>query len=202
MVITSVEKQKRNRDMLSVYIDNQYAFSIPEEHYITMSLYEMQEITQDTLDYIRETVNFRAAKSKAVRFLSLKVRSEKEVRDKLDSDGFDGSVIEMVAEDLKSIGYINDKIFVQKYIFDRNKLKPISKKLMKYELQKKGILESVIDEILDEWELDDFTVAEGLVKKKFGKYDLKDMAVIKKVYAFLRHRGYNMEVIEEVLGKL
>lgn len=202
MKITSVEKHKKNKDMLSVHVDNAYAFTIAEEDFIGMNLYEMSEITKHQIDHIKDTINFRAAKSAAIKYLSLRVRSEKEVRLKLDMECFDNSVIDTVIEDLKSMGYINDKIYTTKYIYDRSKLKPISKKLLKFELQKKGISEEVINEVLADWEIDEATIAEGLVKRKFGKYDLHDEAVIKKVYSFLLHRGFGYELIEQLVNRL
>jgi regulatory protein len=129
----------------------------------------------------------------------MKVRSEKEVSDKLCSEGFDNDIIDRTLEELKSIGYINDKIFTQKFIFDRSKLKPKAKKAIKQELLSKGISEEVADEALDDWEMDEEAVAESLVKRKFGKYDLDDEKVIRRVYAFLRHRGFSFRLIESVI---
>jgi regulatory protein len=202
MVITSVERKRKAKGMLSVYIDGKYGFSLREEDFIALSLYELQEITEEKLAYIKETVNFRAAKLAAVKFLSLKVRCEKEVRDKLGSEGFEDCVIEKVIEELKSLGYINDKIYAQKFIFDRNKLKPISKKLLKLELQKRGISDDISDEVLSDLEIDDFTVAENLVRRKFGKYDIHDETIVKKIYSFLHHRGYSYSLIDDLVGKL
>jgi regulatory protein len=66
----------------------------------------------------------------AVRFLAMKLRSEKEVSFKLENEGFDEDTIEKVLEELKSMGYINDKIYAQKYVYDRSKLKPKAKKML------------------------------------------------------------------------
>lgn len=202
MKITSIERSKRNKDKLMVYIDDEYNFSVSEEDYLTLNLYEKKEITEDEINYIKNSVNFRRAKSTAVRFLSLKLRSEAEVVQKLENEGFDSNTIERVIEELKSLGYINDRLYVQKFIFDRSKLKPKSKKLLKYELINKGIKEEVIDEILSDWKVDESAVAEGLVRKKFGKYNLNDEKIIKKVYSFLQHRGFSYELASRVIKKL
>jgi len=199
MTITSVEKSKKNKDRMFVFVDGSYCFSISEEDYISLNLYEKREITLDEINNIKSNLNFREAKSRAVKFLALKIRTENEVLKKLEDEGYDQEVAEVVIEELKSIGYINDKMYVQKYLYDRSKLKPISKKLLKYQLKNKGIIEEIIDEVVDSWEIDDETVAETLVKRKFGKYDLSDEKVIKKVYSFLLHRGYNSEIIQKIL---
>ena len=130
MIITSVERNRKNKDMLSVYVDNQYAFSIPEADYLRLNLYEKRDITEEDIINIKENVYFNAAKSAAVKFLSLRLRSESEVRKKLERDAYDSETIDKVVNHLKSLGYLNDRLYVQKYLFDRNKLKPKSKKML------------------------------------------------------------------------
>lgn len=202
MIITSVERDKKNKDRLSVYIDDKYAFSISEADYLSLNLYEKQEITSEDIRHIKENINFRAAKSIAVRYLSLKIRSEKEVRLRLENDNFDCGTIEKVIEDLKSLGYINDSLYVQKYVFDRSKLKPKSRRLLKLELLNKGLAEEVIDSVLSDWQVDDSVVAESLVKKKFGKYNLKDKKIMKRVCSFLQYRGFSPEIINGIINKI
>ncbi|MFY9568924.1 MAG: hypothetical protein WAP56_07110, partial [Acetivibrionales bacterium] len=124
MVITSIERSRKHKDKLSVFIDGKFSFTISEEDYLSLNLYEKSEITEETIEYIKNTVNFQKAKARAVRYLSLKIRTEQEVRDKLKSDGYDRECISRVIEELKAIGYINNKLYAQKYVFDRSKLKP------------------------------------------------------------------------------
>ncbi len=199
MKITLIEKNKKNPNTYMVYLDDGSVFSIPEEVYLKQGFYEKEEISNEEIIYIKEQIIYTTVKQKAMRYLTLKYRSEKEVKQKLMRDAFDEDIIESAISELKSIGYINDLIFTQKYIYDRSKLKPKSKRMLKYELLNKGVDESIIDSVLDSWEVDDMTVAIGLVKKKFGKYNLKDEKIYKKAFAFLRHRGFETNVIIDVL---
>ena len=66
MKITSVEKNKNKKKQFSVYIDGIFAFSIPEEDYLSLNLYEEREIEQEELRSIIDKVVFNAAKSCAV----------------------------------------------------------------------------------------------------------------------------------------
>ena len=202
MEITGAEKSKKNKNRMSVYIDGRFSFTISEEDYLSLHLYDKKEINDEELDYIKNTLNFRSAKSAAVKYLSLKLRTEKEVRQKLRGDGYDAGNIEKVVEELKTIGYINNRLYAQKYVFDRSKLKPKSKKLLKLELQSRGIPADVADEVLGDWNVDEAIVAAELARRKFGKYDLTDEAVLKKVYMFLHHRGYNHDLIDDVVRNL
>lgn len=199
MEITSIERNKKNGNKVSVYIDGCFAFSMPEEDYIRLNIYEKAEISQEDIENIKYNVNFRSARAAAVRYLSLRLRSEKELELKLETLGFDRETIKRVVDDLKALGYINDKIYAQKYIFDRSKLKPKSKKLLKMELKSRGVSEDIIDNVFEGWEIDEVTVAQGLIKRKFGKYDLSDEKTLNKIKVFLKHRGFGYSVISEAI---
>lgn len=202
MRITSVERNKKRKDMFSVYVDGEYSFSISEEDFITLNLYEKRDITNEEINHIKEEVNFRRAKSEAVKFLALRLRSEMEVAKKLMEKGFDKNVTQKVTDELKSMGYINDRLYAQKYIYDRAKLKPKSKKLIKFELMAKGISEADIDEVMKDWRPDETVLAESIVRKKFGKYDTRDQKIQKRIYSFLQHRGFGYEVIDTVINRI
>lgn len=201
MEITSVEKKGNNQNKFLVYIEGEYGFTISESDYLRLNLYEKKNITEDEIKYINNVINFSSAKKSAIKYLSRKYRSEKEVESKMNRDGFPKETVESVINELKSMGYINDRIYAQKYIFDRSKLKPKSRKMLKYELKNKGIKQHIIDEVLNESGIDNYAVAKGLVKKKFGKYDLTDEKIIKKACAFLKHRGFEYEIIVDVIKK-
>ncbi len=200
MVITSVEKHKNGKYM--VYVDGRYSFSIDEEAYISMNFYDKSIITEEEISYIKNTLNYRAAKAKSINYLSLRIRSEKEVLLKLTEDGYSRDTAEKVTEELKSMGYINDRLYAQKFVYDRSKLKPMSKKMLAIELQRKGVLSDIITEIIDDMDIDEYSVAEGLVRKKFGKYNLKDEKIIKRIYSFLHHRGYDFEFIQQLINNI
>jgi len=202
MRITSVERNKKSKDMLSVYVDGEYSFSISEEDFISLNLYEKSDITNEEISHIQEEVNFRRAKAEAVKFLSLRLRSGMEVAKKLMDKGYEKNITQKVIDELKSMGYINDKLYTQKYIYDRMKLKPKSKKFIKYELMSKGISEDDIDEVMKDWKTDEAVLAESIARKRFGKYDIKDEKILKKIYSFLQHRGFSFEVINTVINRI
>lgn len=202
MLITSFERNKKNKELVSVFIDSQYAFSMPEEDYLRLGLYEKNEISEEELSFIKKEVLFKNARSKAVKYLSFKLLSEKELFLKLQSKGFDEEIIRNVLDELKAMGYINDKIYAQKFVFERSKLKPKSKKMLKFELINKGISEEIIEEVLDNFEYDENTIMERLIKKKFGKYDISEPQIEVKVISFLMHRGFSLEAIKHCLYNL
>lgn len=202
MRITSIEKENNKDPIYKIYIDNEYSFSIPEENYFKLNLYEKDEISEEEIKVIKNTANFAAAKSKAFVYISYKFRTEKEVRLKLEDESFNSNIIEKVLNELKAEGYINDNLYIRKYLHDRRKLNPKSKRMLMVELKKKGIDKELILESLEELTLDNILVAEELVRKKFKDLDISQKKIERKVYQFLQYRGFNAGEIRTVIRKL
>lgn len=202
MTITSAVKQKNNPEMIQIYIDNSYAFSIPEEEYLRMNLYEKQEITPDEIKRIRDEVNVNSAKQRALRMLASMDRTEYEVKSRLIQLGYDDESAEGAVLQLKAMGYINDMLYARKYISDRLKLKPKSRRALAYELEKKGISSDIIEEILNEFEIDESIIAYRLANKKYGKYDVTDPKIQRRVASFLAHKGFSYELIKNTLEQM
>lgn len=201
MTITAVEKVK-GKDMVRVFIDNNYSFTIPSEAYIKNNLYEETEISEEKLSLIRNKVLVQAAREKAVKYLTVKDRSEGEIIKKLKEAGFDADVARAAADELKTIGYLDDGRYALKYLTERIRTKVLSKKSLAYELKNKGIDPEIIEKALSEFEIDDYEVALREAKRKFGKYDISDEKTEQRVYRFLLHRGFSHEISFKVIKEM
>jgi len=108
--------------------------------------------------------------------------------------------INVALEKLKELKYINDAEFAENYINYRTKISPRGKFLLKQELLKKGIKESLIEQVLNKIDLDELDLAKQLVEhkikslKSFESQKQKD-----KLMRFLQSRGFGYDVIKEVV---
>jgi len=202
MKITDAVKNKKNPKIIKIFIDDAYAFSMMEEDYILQVLYEKQDISEEEVQRIKEITNVKAVKNQALRYLAKKDYTKMQLIEKLDRIGYDEETVRAVVTELKTMGYINDRMYAHKYITDRLKLKPKSRKALFLELRQKGLDEEIIGEALEDIEIDDTLLAYRAAKKRFGKYDISDKQVKRKVYSFLGHRGYDMETIAKVVRQL
>lgn len=201
MIITSVEKA-REKNMMRIFIDNHYAFSIPYEDFIRNNLYELQEINDEQLNHIRRNVLVNAARQQAIRYLTIKDRTENELIKKMIDSGFDADVSKSAAEELHVIGYVNDARYAMKYLAERIRNKALSKKALRFELEQKGVSTDIIEHSLAEFETNDEEVALRAARKKFGKYDISDQKVQQKVINFLLHRGFSYEIGKRVINSM
>lgn len=179
---------------------------------------------------------FQKLYNKALRFLSFRPRSEKEVRDNLIktlkrkrnnkpattetqkrqeaqndfsvSDEFSDSVvarkaliIDQVIAKLKEQKFLNDEEFTKWWIEQRTTFRPKGIRLIKIELQRKGVAREIVDNIVENSELkveNDLDKAKKLVQKKLPRYqNLPRQEQYQKLGAFLARQGFDWETIKE-----
>lgn len=199
MYITSIEEIVHEKPIYKIYVNNEYTFSVSQEDYFKYHLYEKNEITEQEIEKIKKSVNFSAAKSAALIYLSYKLRSEKEVRLKLNMNNYSQEIIERVIKELIVDGYINDDLYVRKFLYERNKLNPRSTRALRAELQKKGINKVLIEKGIEDLQLDDLVIAKELLEKKFKGLDYSEKKTRRKIYHYLQYRGFNISIIKEAL---
>ena len=133
-------------------------------------------------------MNFEQAKEKAVKYLVLQLRTEMEVKQKLQKLNVEEEIITEVLEYLKSIGYIDDSKYVDAYLRQSVNIPKYSIFEIKMKLKQKGIRKDLIEKKL--LDFDSKKYEENLIQKlKNGK--LKSMEEVKQ-RAYLYRRGFKI----------
>lgn len=144
------------------------------------------------------------ARGYAFLLLKFRLRSEKEITQRLKEKKFDEQVIKETIEFLKERKFIDDQAFAKAWIESRIR-KPLGLRRLRQELSLKGIDKKIIDAELEEVkkgyiELD---IVKKIVRERFEK--LKGIQAQKakfRLYTYLLRRGYSSEIVREVLNKL
>ncbi len=201
MMVTAVVQQKRNPEKQNIFIDGTFAFALTMQDVRYFKLKEGAVIAQETYDFIQENLIYIQAQDTVLHYLGYKMRTETELRRKLETKEFAPDVIARVMEFLKKYGYCNDRKYAESYVKERLRLQPRSAYLLKMELKQKGISEQIAQEVLAESNLDETADAvRWIVKKTKGNLQL-DEKQKKKLYGFLQRKGYHWDIIEEALRK-
>lgn len=202
-VITKIELQKRNPKRRSVFIDGQFAFGVDEELVYHLGLKKGESLTEKRIAEIQTGKSENEAKETALRFLSFRRRTEKEIKDKLRQKGFDAKIISLTVEKLKSCDLINDLEFAAAWVKERLALKPRGKRLLRQELWKKGIPKDIIDKATEELCQDEEKAALELLKKAERRYKNLEPAIARRrMYGLLTRRGFSYETAKNALALL
>jgi regulatory protein len=140
-------------------------------------------------------------RDKALSFLSRRNHTEYELRQKLQQRFPDAAeTIEQVLTELKAERLIDDATFARQWLEHRSTLSPRGKFFLKQELKKKGVEATDINAALQETEIEEIDLARRAAEIKLRS--LKNLPPQKrqeKLVAFLLRRGFEYEVIREVL---
>ena len=131
----------------------------------------------------------------AMGYLSIRSRSIQEIKNYLSKKEFTPVIVEQAVLWLRQENYLDDKLFARNHLENRKKNKPKSIYALGYELAQKGIAAAIIDQLLVEY--DDLELALLAVLPKIKSWQHLEMEVFKKkMFNFLRYRGFGFSVIQ------
>ncbi len=138
---------------------------------------------------------------KLLKLVSLRPRSEFEVKNWCKRKKIDPKIQTILLEKLKELNFLDDLKFSFWWIDQRLAFRPKSKRLLKFELLKKGVNKEIIQKALESVEIDEVLVAKNLIYKKEKRWEkLDEDTKKKKIINFLKSRGFNWEIIRRVIN--
>jgi regulatory protein len=139
----------------------------------------------------------------ALRFLTYRGRSEREVRDYLLKKNASEDIADRIIERCKEYGYINDEKFAKDWTSSRSTHRLKSKRIIKMELAQKGLDREVIEKTMDEGAgagIDEDEQARQLVEKRIGRLKgLPREEIFRKLAGYLGRRGYDYGTIKRAI---
>jgi regulatory protein len=208
MVITAIERQKRRTRRVNIYIDGTFALGVHENVFVKYGLRKGDQIDERTLNLIRHDDGLNSAKEKALRLLSYRLRSEKELRQRLNDEDFTADVVNQTIIHLRELKLIDDTAFARAFVHDLILKKSAGKTLLSRELGKKGISRAIIEDALRSIDSGDeeeraTRAAETLLKRyRHSRKQIDPRKQHQRIMAFLMRRGFDFSTINKVTRKL
>lgn len=142
------------------------------------------------------------ARDYAFLLLKFRLRSEKEICQRLKKKRFDEEIIRDTVSFLKDKGFIDDNLFAKTWIESRIK-KPLGLRKIRQELNLKGIDKEIIDTQISEIKKDycEQDLVKKIAKVRLSKLkDIEPRSAKRRVYAYLLRRGFSPEIIIDALS--
>lgn len=151
----------------------------------------------------------RAERTQAEEFthqlLAVRLRSRKELTDRLRRRGVSAEIIAGLIADLERDGLVNDVRFADAWVRTRLALAPSGRIRLRYELAQKGVAREVINRILGETvsDRDEGALAWSVASVRLRRYrGLPKQAMYRRLAGLLQRRGFASAVIAQVLHDL
>lgn len=140
----------------------------------------------------------------AIRLLSYRARSEKEVRDNLLKKKSSPEITERIISKLRELKFLNDYEFAKAWIQSRSRSRPKSIGVLQMELRQKGVEKEIIQRVMHDasiFELvNDHAQAKALAAQKIHKYlNLSRDKIYQKLGGLMGRRGFSWEVIKSAI---
>ena len=139
---------------------------------------------------------FDREKTKVLRYILYKKRTEQEVRKKFNKQ-IEENMLDDIIDYLKEAGYINDKEYIQKTVNNFIALKNLSIREIQYKLANKGLKRNDIEDYICEnrEELEEYETksASNIIYKKSATMELEE------IKQYLLKKGYKIENINKAI---
>ena len=199
-VITALEIQKRNKERVNIYLDDEFAFGLSLME--AAKLRKGQTLTAEEIAILTDEDAINQAVNRAIDFLSYRPRSSEEVRQNLVKKNIPEDVVSVAMNRLQDLGYLDDLAFARFWIENRDTFKPRAPRALRYELRQKGIGDDILDPLFEEI-LDVEDSAYRVAKKQIRQYKGKTRQEFKhKLSGKLQRRGFNYGIINDVINRL
>jgi regulatory protein len=197
---------KKGKSDVTIHFDNNSLLFLAVEVFLKSGLKKGDDISDDRFSLLIEQNKLFHIKQRAFRLLGRRQHASSELKRKLWNKDYEQKLIEEVIEDLQKKGYLDDKEFIRVFLAEKSKTKNWSNKKIKSELIRRGLTSKLIDETLNNQPIDeDIENAMKLAKKKYEvlqKRNLEPKELRNKLSTYLFSKGFEYELIKEVISKL
>lgn len=206
--IEKITTQKKNQERYNIFLNDGkksfYAFSVYEATLIRFLLKKGMSLDDEKIDEIIHYETIQWAYTLSIRYLSFRVRSEKEIYDYLKKKEIEEIYIAETISRLKKEKLIDDLEFAK--MFTRTRINTTLKgpRQVRMELKQKGVNDVHINQALDYFTFEiEYERAMKLGEKRVRQR--RNDSVFEKrnqVYQTLQVQGFRSEVISSVIEQL
>ncbi|MBE5813345.1 MAG: hypothetical protein E7314_06840 [Clostridiales bacterium] len=143
----------------------------------------------------KNSEEYLKARLSAFKFITFKRRTIKETENKLKSLGINSEYIEDIIEELIELEYLNDEIYIQKFIEKSNKL---SISMIKLKLKEKGVEKDLVEKFFCQNTFDEKDKIMTILEKKKFSFDLS-IDEQNKIKVYLLRKGFSRTDIENAI---
>lgn len=183
-----------------VYLDGQFAFILYKSELSSCRLEDGEEVTEEKIEQILSEIVLKRAKQKAMTLLQNMDRTESELRSRLLMQEFPEQIVDQALRYVKSYGYVDDRRYVENFIFSRKSRK--SKKEIYAELGRKKVDGAIIEEMMERCyeKTDSGEAIRHLLRKKHYDPESADDVAKQKIFSYLARKGFSYGEIKKAMG--
>ncbi|ENH95761.1 hypothetical protein J416_14397 [Gracilibacillus halophilus YIM-C55.5] len=203
--IAKISVQKKDKHRYNIFLKENgqdvYAFSVAEDLLIEHHLRKGLTISDELIEQLKEKDSFYKVYTLSLRYLSYRMRSEKEIIDYLHQKEVDIETIKAVVQRLKQEKWLDDLAFAESFVRTRLQMAVKGPLLIRKELADKGVSNESIEQALIQYPFEDqmekidkwLNKQNQMSSKKSYKQQLENLK------QRLMQKGFTQDAIQEAL---
>jgi regulatory protein len=199
--VTAIRAGRGRGKRVNIFLDGKFAFSLEAGVALKENLEIGQELSEGNIEALTRADLRHRCLNAAIHYLSYRLRSEAELRQRLQRRGFDGDNVEAALAKLREQGLVNDLAFAQFWKDNRQSFSPRSQWLTRLELRQKGVAGDIIDQVVADVDDEDSAYRAALSRaRSLPRSDYQSFR--RRLGEYLRRRGFGYRVISHTVERL
>ena len=203
--LTAIAVQKKNKQRFNLFIDGQFAIGIGEATLVHFALSKGQLIDEELLNQIKTYDHCDYAYQVGLNYLTHKLRSKKEVNEKLQEQDFSEDAIHFAINKLTNLHLIDDDNYGRSYVRTEMRAGKKGSRVIARDLRKKGLSDDLIQDVLTEFDTNQewgnaYSMGEKYFDKQIRKHSVRDS--VQRVKTHLLSKGYNHDMVNDVVQRI
>ncbi|TMW70585.1 recombination regulator RecX [Alteribacter natronophilus] len=206
--VSKIKLHKKRNDRYHIYFQkegkDEYGFTVNEDVLVKHGIQKGVTLTSDQIAAISKDEEKSKAFSRALHFLSFRMRTVKEIDDYLREQEIEDDQAEEILERLINMNLLDDKAFAESYVRTKKNTQKKGPLKIRMELREKGVANVHIDSALEQFSQEEqYGMAFELAEKKQRSYRNQSIQQIKqKLVQFLVQKGFPSGLAAEVVKEL
>lgn len=204
--ISKITTQKKNKHRFNVFLENgqsdEYAFSIDADMLVKYNIRKGLVLSEEDLEKLQQQNDIQKGYGMALRFLSYRMRTKKEVHDYLFNKEVDPEKITEIIERLENEKLLDDREFANAFVRDRMEFSTKGPKMIIQELIKNGVSQTQATEAAEVYSYEQqYEKTRKLAEKRLHRSTNKSFKQqLEQLHAHLLQKGFSNEVVRDVLN--
>lgn len=196
--------KKMNSGKYKIVLEDNSEITTYDEVILKHNLLYNKNIDKSDLNSLNDDTSYYDIYYKCVKYISKKLRSEKEIIKYLEKMNIDIKLINSIVKDLKKVNLINDNQFAASYVSDRFYLSSDGPNKIMKDLIEHNITGDIIEEVIA-------SIPKDVIKEKVTKiinkktkinHKYSSFMLKKKITSDLLNLGYSIDMINECYDSL
>ncbi len=186
---------------INLYTDGEYRFSVPAEVWFANAYRDGDEIEEEELAALQTAADSVFAYENALRLLSMRAHSEKELYDKLKRK-YKAAAAKQAVEKCRELGFINDEQFASLLADELVRRKHYAPKRVENELISRGIDRQIAQSVACTLDIDEKISIMDIIDKFVPNDTKPDAKTKKRIINRLLRLGYTPHEVFDAADSL